>query len=373
MTRERIPLKEYEQVVKKFTARNFDARQYARLAKAAGAGYVVLTTKHHEGFCLFDSKLTAYTAVNSPAKRDLIAEFTDAVRAEGLKVGLYYSLMDWHHPDGARCLHDEKARQRFVGYTHGQVRELMSNYGTIDVLWYDVPWPLKPDGWDSTGLNHMVRSLQPSILINDRSLLPEDFGTPEQEIKAGKPYRGWEACMTMNDSWGYNWADREWKSPKEMISMLTKTAQGGGNLILNIGPKGDGTVPAESVYGLKEIGAWLKRNGAAIYGSERAVADFMNCGRATVKGNTMYWHITRWYGKELWIGGMRTKVKKAYILGTGRPVKFKQTFNPDRLHLIGLPQRQPDKYIPVIALECNGKPQHRLGASVVWVDGVLPL
>ena len=178
----------------------------------------------------------------------------------------------------------------------------------------------------------------------------------------------------MNGSWGYNWADTEWKPVKDLLAVLVKTASGGGNLVLNVGPKGDGSIPEESVGILKEMGAWLERNGEAIYGSERARSEWMNCGLATQKGNTLYWHITRWYGKELRIGGIQTPVKRAYILGTGQEVKFDQEFKPAaRLHLYDLPEEPPDPFIPVIALEGKEKPVHRLGAGVEWVDGVLPL
>jgi alpha-L-fucosidase len=374
MNRERIPVNEYENVGKEFTATNFDPGYYAGLAKEAGMKYMVLTAKHHEGFCLWNTKTSPYNVMNTPAERDLVAEYTDTVRSAGLGVGLYFSLMDWHHPDGAKCLHDAKARERFVAYVHAQVEELMTSYGRIDILWYDVPWPLKPDGWDSLGLNYMVRSLQPRIIINNRSIQPEDFTTPEQKVNPAPPYRAWETCMTMNGSWGYNRADTEWKPVKDLLAVLIRAAAGGGNLVLNVGPEGDGSIPEESVGILKKIGAWLERNGKAVYGSERAAAEWMNCGMATQKGNTLYWHITRWYGNELWIGGVQTPVNRAYILGTGQEVKFDQELEPaQRLRLYDLPEESPDPYIPVIALECGEKPVHRLGAGVEWIDGVLPL
>ena len=172
MEEEGIPVAEYEQLAKRFTPKPQSARAWARLAKAAGQKYMVMTTKHHEGFCNFDTKLTNYCAPKQACGRDLVREFVDAARAEGLRVGFYYSLMDWHHPDGARCAHDEAARRRFVDYTHGLVRELCSNYGKVDVLWYDVDWPLTPQGWESAEMNRMVRQLQPEIIINNRSGVP---------------------------------------------------------------------------------------------------------------------------------------------------------------------------------------------------------
>src|SRR5947209_204716 len=201
------------------------ARNWARLARQAGQKYMVMTTKHHEGFCNFDTKLTDYCAPKQAAGRDLVREFVDAARAEGLRVGFYYSLMDWHHPDGARCATDEAARQRFVTYTHGLIRELMTNYGKIDVLWYDVDWPLTPEQWESQKMNEMVFQLQPDIIVNNRNGLPGDFSTPEQEIRAADKGRAWETCMTLNDSWGYHKADNNWKTPKRMVKNLST---GGG-------------------------------------------------------------------------------------------------------------------------------------------------
>ncbi len=377
MNRERIPLAEYEGLVDRFIAERCDPREWARLAREAGQKYMILTTKHHEGFCLFDTKLTDYKAPNSPAKRDLVAEYVEAARAEGLRVGFYYSLMDWHHPDGARCFHDEEARLRFIEYIHGQVRELVTGYGRVDVLWYDVPWPLKPNGWESTQMNHMVRSLQPHIILNNRSLLPEDYDTPEQTVRASASYRDWEACDTLNHSWGWNRADDEWKTVPQIIGRLVSAASQGGNYILNIGPRGDGSVEPAAAERLRAIGKWLERNGQgeSIYGTERATSEWQNFapGRpsATVKGNRMYWHVSRWYGPDLWIGGMATRVRRAWIVGTGQEVTFEQTFEPtERLHLSGLPEEPPDEHVTVIALECEDRPVHHLGAGCVWMPDV---
>jgi alpha-L-fucosidase len=389
MNRERIPVAEYETLAQQFRAEKCDMRAYARLAREAGQNYMILTTKHHEGFCLWDTKLTDYKSTNSPAKRDLIAEYVEAARAEGLRPGLYYSLMDWHHPDGAECFRDEAARQRFIEYTHGQVRELMTDYGEIPILFYDVPWPLKPDGWESTRLNHMVRSLQPQIIINNRSgwgsavwgtggsLMPEDYDTPENAVKASAPYRDWESIDTLNHSWGYNRADHDWKSPAQLVMALVSCASQGGNLVLNIGPKGDGSVQPEQVDRMQAIGQWLERNGQgeSIFNTERTTCEWMNFAfgqaSATRRGNTMYWHVPRWYGPDLWIGGMATKVLSARILSTGQSVQFEQTWEPTvRLHLKNLPEEAPDPVATVIALECDAEPVHQLGAGCVWMPEV---
>jgi len=236
MEMEGIPVPEYERLADRFTPKPNAARDWARLAKKAGQKYMVMTTKHHEGFCLFDTKLTDYCAPKRACGRDLVREYVEAARAEGLRVGFYYSLMDWHHPDGARCAQDEAARRRFVDYIHGQIRELLTHYGKIDVLWYDVSWPLDAAGWESERMNEMVFQLQPEIIVNNRNKLDGDFSTPEQRIQAEKGDRAWEACMTMNDSWGYHAADDNWKSPKTTVRNLITCAHGGGNY-LSPGPE----------------------------------------------------------------------------------------------------------------------------------------
>ncbi|HTW80334.1 MAG TPA: alpha-L-fucosidase, partial [Terracidiphilus sp.] len=266
---EGIPLLQYEILAKHFHPKPNAARDWARLAKRAGQKYMVMTTKHHEGFCNWDTKLTDYNAKQQGPGRDLVAEFVEAVRAEGLHVGFYYSLMDWHHPDGATCKTDEAARRRFVDYTHGLIRELMTNYGKIDILWYDVDWPLTAGEWESERMNEMVFSLQPEIIVNNRNGLPGDFSTPEQHIQAAESGRAWETCMTLNDSWGFNRGDDAWKTPKTIVDNLATCARGGGNYLLNIGPTEDGSVPAPSIEVLTEVGRWLDTNGESIYGTER--------------------------------------------------------------------------------------------------------
>src|SRR5438874_1780934 len=263
MEEEGIPVAEYQQLAKLFNPKPHAARAWAQLAKRAGMRYMVMTTKHHEGFCNFDTKLTDYCAPKQGPGRDLVREYVDAARAEGLRVGFYYSLMDWHHPDGAQSKTDEAARRRFVDYIHGQVKELMTNYGKVDILWYDVAWPLDAKGWESVEMNKMVFQLQPDIIVNNRSKIPEDFDTPEQRIEASQN-RPWESCMTLNDSWGYHAADNNWKSPTTVIRNLITCARDGGNYLLNIGPKPDGSIPEESVRILTAVGECLSKNDAAI-------------------------------------------------------------------------------------------------------------
>ncbi len=367
MNRERIPVREYEKLAMSWKPRPGAAREWARLAKAAGMKYMVMTTKHHEGFCLWDTDQTDYNAVKRGPARDLVREYVDACREFGLKAGFYYSLMDWHHADGVRCAKDEKARKRFIEFTHGCVRELCSNYGKIDILWYDVSWPLKnAEEWESRKMNQMVRRLQPKIIINDRSMLPEDFGTPEENVHASEEGRAWEACMTFNGSWGWQKTPPEdWRSVRDVLSMLRTASAGQGNLLLNIGPKPDGSVPAEGRTRLQAIGKWLARYGEAVYGRvDRSHMDWMVTGGWSVKDTTGYYWCTRWPGRELAIGGLKSKVLSASIVEMrGRKIRISQT--RDRLVLSGLPASCPDKIagVAVLKLRFKSRPRHELGAG----------
>lgn len=349
---EDIPLEEYEGLAKQFRPLPEAPRIWARLARAAGMRYMVLTTKHHEGFCLFDSKFTDYCAPKHAAGRDLVREFAEAARAEGLRVGFYYSLMDWHHPDWRNAKDDSNARGRFVDYTHNQLRELMSNYGKVDILWYDMPVPLDATGWRSEEMNRMVLELQPDIVINNRNRLGGDFSTPEQSTQAGQA--DWESCMTMNDTWGRTGNDHNWKSSQQLLQNLVECARDGGNYLLNIGPLPDGTVPAASVERLDTIGAWLRRNGAAVYGTERCRFPHGNIGVYTRKGNTLFVHIYFWPGKQMTVGGASFKVRSARFLASGSPVKFLQ--KGTQLVFTDLPAEPPDRPLAVIAVECDREP-----------------
>jgi alpha-L-fucosidase len=283
----------------------------------------------------------------------LVKEYVEAARAEGLRVGFYYSLMDWHHPDGARCATDEAARQRFVAYIHGQIRELLTNYGKIDILWYDVSWPLDAKGWESEKMNQMVFQLQPEIIVNNRNRLDGDFATPEQRITADK--RAWESCMTMNDSWGYQKADDNWKTPKTIVRNLVTCARDTGNYLLNIGPKADGSIPEESVKILTGVGKWMERNGASIYQSETTQPRRSAFASFTRKGNTLYMHVHFWPGETVALGGLTNQVKSARLLASGKEVKFEQ--EKFRVRFTGLPEKAPDDPVTTIAIECDGEPK----------------
>ena len=354
MENEAIPIEEYTAHARTFKPAKGSAQTWAKLARDAGMKYMVLTTKHHEGFCNFDTKLTDYNAVKQGPGYDIVADYVEAARAEGMHVGFYYSLMDWHHPDGARCATDEGARKRFVEYTHGLIRELLTNYGKIAVLWYDVAWPLDAAGWESERMNEMIFELQPEIVVNNRNKLDGDFSTPEQKIVAEEGARAWESCMTLNDSWGYQRADDNWKSAKTVIRNLISCSRDGGNYLLNIGPKPDGSVPPESVEVLTAVGRWMQTSGDTIYGSDPCQPRRSSYATFTRKGNTLYMHVHFWPGEYVAVCGLMNKVLSARVLKTGEKIAFRQ--DGFQTKLTGLPREAPDHPVTTIAIECDGEP-----------------
>ncbi len=323
---EQIPSEKYTPYAKEFNPTAYDPRAWARMAKQAGMRYVVLTAKHHDGFCLFDSKLTDYTSMTS-CGRDLVREFVDAVRAEGLKVGLYYSLIDWHHKDfpkyddinhpmrGNPAYKDEKIDfDNYLKFMHGQIKELVTNYGKIDILWFDYSYEnLRGEAWKATELVRMVRKYQPDVIMDNRletsgegfgsiiNEVPEefcgDFASPEQIIPPegirnvlGQPVP-WELCTTINNNWGYNPSDLLYKTAPMLIRKLVECVSKGGNMILNIGPDARGRVDAKSRKVLEEIGAWMERNGESIYGCGNANRPKPEWGWYTAKDNKIYAHV----------------------------------------------------------------------------------
>ena len=318
--------------------------------------YACLTTKHHGGFCLYDSDLTDFTAPKTAAGRDLVAEFVDACRKHGLRISLYHTLNDWMtRPNATDALeHAAEHYQPFLDYVHAQIRELMTKYGTIDVMWYDGWWPFDGAGWQAEKLNATVRELQPGILVNSRCGLPGDFDTPEGHLAASAGL--WEACMTLNDHWGFHQGDHNWKSPKAVASMLRRASAGGGNLLLNVGPRGDGSIPEETGRVLDRVGAWLQDNGEAIYDTERFDfsprvrqpgdrGDWCTHGGFTAAGQNLYLHITSWPGERFVLAGLECAIEGVEEVGTNEPVAFKQ--EGGRLSLQGL-AAQRDTTMPVV-------------------------
>jgi len=348
---EKMSFEQYKVFFDEFDATRYDPRAWARAAKAAGQKYAVLTTKHHDGFCLFDSKLTDFKATNTPAGRDLIREYVDAFRAEGLSVGLYYSIIDWNHPDypgyGDRIHPDrdnEAAKdkpidfERYLDYMHGQVRELLTNYGKIDIMWFDFSYDdMTGEKWRATELIRMIRSIQPDIIIDNRlggdirAAEPEeyagDFYSPEQIIPPGGivDVNGasipWEACITLNDNWGYHSGDREYKSAAQVIRTLVECVSKNGNLLLNVGPDAKGEITRESLDVLAEVGEWLRLNGDSIYrcgASELAKPEW---GRYTQNGNKLYAHVFDRGIGPVYFAGLKGRIKRARLLRDGTELK----------------------------------------------------
>ena len=350
MNKEQIPVKEYVTLAQQFTAEKFDANDLIRRAKNDwGMRYAVLTTKHHEGFCLYDSKLTKFTTSKTAAKRDLVAEFVNACNTHNFKIGLYHSLNDWSiSPNATDALERPKeCYQKFIDFVHGQIREIMSNYGKIDIMWYDGWWPFdgSETGWQAEKLNAMARSLQSGILVNGRCGLHGDFSTPEGHISATQGM--WESCMTLNNNWGYHSGDNNWKSPKAVAQMLRQAAGGNGNLLLNIGPKPDGSVPKQCINILDTVGQWLEANGESIYDSERfevdaytrsGRSDWSHHGTYTSRGNNFYIHLHSWPGRELILTGVECKVTDIEFLATRQKIHFTQ--NGKKLII----ELDPDEY-----------------------------
>ncbi|MFW5839955.1 MAG: alpha-L-fucosidase [Planctomycetota bacterium] len=359
---ENIPVAEYEKTADVFQPRPGCPREWARLAAEAGMKYMVLTTKHHEGFCLWDTQMTDYNAVRRGPKRDIVAEYVEACREFGLRVGFYYSLMDWHHPDGWRCMVDSEAAERFRQFTRGCVRELMSNYGQVDILWYDVSRPCESyDAWGSLETNQMAREFQPGLIINNRSQLPEDFGTPEGRVTPQD--RDWEACMTFNGlSCGYIPADQaapDSYNVRGILKMLHIARAGAGNLLLNIGPEPDGSVPTEAVAPLQDVGKWLKTYGPAVYGpAERGQPQCCGWADATVSGKTVHLWTKIWPEGPAGIGGFQTKLESARLLATGQELAFEQ--GNQRIVFTDLPAESPDPIAnrTIIELAFEDKPVH---------------
>jgi len=354
---ERISNEGYQPYFDEFDPVRYDPKQWASLAKKAGMKYAVMTTKHHDGFCLFDSQFTDYKATNTPAGRDLIREYADAFRAEGIKIGFYYSLLDWHHPDYPKyddSIHPMRENEAFkdeqihfgnyVEYLHNQVRELCTNYGKVDVMWFDFSYgEMSGEKWEATRLVEMVRELQPGIIIDNRlggdgklaepPVYAGDFESPEQKIPAGgvtdalgRPVP-WEACMTLNNHWGYCAGDRDYKSAQGVVRMLAECVSKGGNLLLNVGPNARGEIPRESIEVLERVGEWMHGNAGSIYGCGAAEIAKPEWGRYTQRGKRLYAHVFERGVGALRFEGLGGKVKKARLLMDGSELQLHQPWN----------------------------------------------
>ena len=374
---ERIRNEDYQKYFDRFNPDLYDPKAWAQAAKAAGMRYFVITTKHHEGFCLFDSQLTDYKAPNTPCGRDLLRPMVEAFREEGLKVGFYHSLIDWHHPDytvdrmhplrddaEARAANPQRDFKRYREYLHGQVRELLTNYGRVDYIWFDFSYP-GPDGkgrddWGSEELLKMCRELQPGILVNDRLDLDEQGGwdvkTPEQVMVReplrhnGKPIV-WETCQTFSGSWGYHRDEATWKTVEQLLYLLIDTVSKGGNLLLNVGPTARGEFDDRALSRLSAMGEWMRRHGRAIYGCGPAPAGFVAPDGCRLTYNPdldrLYLHILHWPIQDLHLDGFAGKVAYAQLLHDASEVAM--ATHGDTLTL-RLPVIKPTVPIPVVEL-----------------------
>jgi len=376
-----IPIGVYDQFVSKFNPVKFDAEAWARAARDAGMKYIVITSKHHDGFAIFDSKQTDFDVMSTPFGRDILKELAAACKKYGLKLCFYHSIMDWHHPDYLpRRPWEEKDRSaagavydRYVAYMKAQLKELLTGYGEIGVLWFDGEWESTWTEDRGRDLYQYVRSLRPSIIINNRvgasrsgmeglSANKEsagDFGTPEQQIPAtGLPGVDWETCMTMNDNWGFNKADRNWKSSRDLIRKLADIASKGGNFLLNVGPTAEGLFPEPSLDRLAAIGRWMKANGESIHGTQAGPFQTLPWGRATRKAagddTRLYLHVFDWpKDGVLVVPGLLNDPKRAHVLGGPRRKGLKTERREDAL-LISVPAEAPDADDTVIVLEIAG-------------------
>ncbi|MHC4119353.1 MAG: alpha-L-fucosidase [Planctomycetota bacterium] len=380
MERADIPVAEYEPLARQFNPVKFDADQWVRIAKNAGMKYIVITSKHHDGFCLWDSKVTDYDIIDaSPFGRDILKELAKACKKQGIRLCFYHSIMDWHHPDAQAPFYpnynDTKRSNpnfsRYVKtYMKPQLKELITEYGPLGVLWFDGEWIkdwTEPQGKD---LYNYVRDLQPDIIINNRvgkgrkgmeglnkgdQEYAGDFGTPEQQIPArGLPGVDWESCMTMNDTWGYKHYDDNWKSKEDLLRKLADIASKGGNFLLNVGPTAEGLIPAPSVERLAAMGEWMKVNGESIQGTTASPLGEVPWGRCTAKPGKLYLHVFDWPANgKLEVSGVEGKVGKAYLLAKKR-AKLRVTREGDRV-VIAVPDKAPDPINTIVVLNIKNK------------------
>jgi alpha-L-fucosidase len=385
-SREKMTDDQYDVYFRHFDPDRFEPAHWAEAAWQAGMRYVVITTKHHDGFCLWDTAHTDYKATRTPCGRDLLRPLVDAFRARGMRIGLYHSLLDWHHPQYPVDLHhprrDDAAFKaaeagrdiaEYADYLHAQVRELMTGYGRIDLAWFDFSFPGQGenskgrDAWRSEELLATVRELQPGILVNNRlDLGTADLITPEQvqptaagvgRLPAGVP---WEACQTLNGSWGYDRDNHDWKSPELLIRMLVDTVALDGNLLLNVGPNARGEWQPAAVERLRAIGTWMDLHARAIHGAGRSTWTPPPDCRYTQRGNRLYLHVFAWPMRHLHLPDLAGKVAYAQFLHDASEVRrvtddslvgqHADVGQPAGTLTLELPVRQPEVTVPVIEL-----------------------
>jgi alpha-L-fucosidase len=380
--RERMTNEQYQKYFEMFNPDLYNPQVWAKMAKEAGMKYVVLTAKHHEGFCLWDSKFTDYKATNTPAGRDLIKEYVEAFRAEGLKVGFYYSLIDWHHPDYTidsrhpqrqesdeeyEKLNKGKDMNRYRVYMKNQVRELLANYGEISIIWFDFSFPGKNGkgrtDWDSEGLLKLARSLQPGIIVDDRLDLRDveggwDFTTPEQvKVTKWPEVNGkrvpWETCQTFSGSWGYYRDEYTWKSPAQLLELLIESVSKGGNLLLNVGPTARGTFDHRAQESLSAMSEWMNLNSRSVYSCTQAPDEFTAPANTLLTynpvTNRLYVHLLAYPMGRINLENMADKVKYIQFLHDASEIRYSTGTGEEANNLsLQLPVQKPPVEIPVL-------------------------
>ena len=370
MNRANIPIPEYEKFAARFNPVKFDAKEWVRVAKDAGMRYMVITSKHHDGFCMFDTKLTDYNVVKAtPWKHDPMKDLAAACKEAGIRFCFYHSIMDWHHPD-ARGENFPK----YIDHMKGQLRELITQYGPLGILWFDGQWIREWNEDLGRDLYAYVRGLQPDLIVNNRvgkgKATDGDYETPEQNIPAGAIQgRLWETCMTLNDTWGYKKNDHNWKPPADIIRKLADIASKGGNFLLNVGPTDEGLIPPESVRILGEVGKWMAVNGDAIHGTtqspwKRHPFD----GRATVKGNTLYLHVFQWPDGGLKVAGLKGEVASVKALDPSIRLGKPECAREDEQIILTIPApEKPDPADTVVAVSFTGPVQLDLASTSMTI------
>ncbi len=363
MNKEKIPVGEYKEYAKQFNPTKYDPESWVKLAKEAGMKYIVITSKHHDGFALFDTKASDWDIVDAtPYGKDLLKPLVEACRREGIKIGFYYSqAQDWVHPGGAaHGGHWDKAQdgpmdQYLKNIAVPQVKEILSNYGAIDILWWDTPGDMTKERAD---MFQPIIGKYPTLITNDRlgGGYQGDMETPEQTVpETGFPGRYWETCMTMNDTWGYKSTDHNWKSTGTIIHKLVEIISKGGNYLLNVGPDSQGLIPQSSIDRLKAVGEWIKTNGESIYGADASPFHYLPWGRCTQKGNKLYLHIFDWPENGKLSVPLFNSVKKAYLLSNPEQTfKVKKSKGKNTIQLTG---SAPDSIASVVVAEIDGAPQ----------------
>lgn len=396
--REKIAEEKYQKYFDHFNPDLYDPKEWARMAKEAGMKYVVLTTKHHEGFCLWDSAYTDYKATNTPAGRDMLTPFVEAFREVGIKIGFYYSLIDWHHPDfpidvihprnhdtNAVELNKSRDVRKYAEYMRNQIRELLTGFGKIDIIWFDFSYGTKDrvqnfarrshlanaalggkgkDDWEAEKLLTMIRTIQPEIIIDNRTEIEQDLWTPEQyqprswvkHEETGERVV-WEACQTFSGSWGYHRDEYTWKTPEMLVRMLINSVACGGNLLLNVGPTSRGEFDYRGVASLKAMGEWMHSNNRSIYGCTASEFTPPSDCRYTQNGNRLYLHIYAWPFRHLFLEGLAGKIDYVQFLHDGSEVLYREA---DQITLesqlnkgevvLELPIVKPNVIVPVVEI-----------------------